>query len=352
MVWPRALPTSRRARAGAVGDDVGHLGGVQPAVALVDVLDDLLAPARLDVDVDVRRAVAGRREEPLEEQAERDGVDVGDAERVADGRRGGRAPTLAEDVLAPAELDDVPHGQEVPREPERPDHPELVVDLPVGAGHPLGPPAARSGRPPPAGSARPARSARCGPPARGSRGGGEPPDAGRRRTRRPARRPARPPPATGRTGGAARPRPAGRRWPTTGATPPGPRGSAGPARPTAWWPGGTGPGWRSGRCWWPPATPPARRPARPARRCAGRRSACRGPTARRPRARRRSGRSGGRGPAPAAAGPSSVRAAASGPLRHPVRICQWPPWRSARASRVRTGRPSHRPPGGPRRWPG
>jgi hypothetical protein len=47
-------------RAGPVGDDVGHLGGIGPAVALVDVLDGLLAPVALDVDVDVRRAVALR----------------------------------------------------------------------------------------------------------------------------------------------------------------------------------------------------------------------------------------------------------------------------------------------------
>ena len=46
-------------RARPVADDVGHLGGVAAAVALVDVLDDgLAAVAALDVDVDVGRAVA------------------------------------------------------------------------------------------------------------------------------------------------------------------------------------------------------------------------------------------------------------------------------------------------------
>ena len=44
-------------RLGAVGDHVGHLGGVAAAVLGVDVLDRLLAPTRLDVDVDVRRTV-------------------------------------------------------------------------------------------------------------------------------------------------------------------------------------------------------------------------------------------------------------------------------------------------------
>ena len=75
-------------RAGPVGDDVGHLGGVEPAVASVDVLDDLFPPARLDVDVDVGRPVAGWGQEALEEQAEGHGVHVGDAESEADGRGG------------------------------------------------------------------------------------------------------------------------------------------------------------------------------------------------------------------------------------------------------------------------
>jgi hypothetical protein len=44
---------------------------VVAAVALVDVLDDLLAPVALDVDVDVGRAVTLGRQEPLEQQPER-----------------------------------------------------------------------------------------------------------------------------------------------------------------------------------------------------------------------------------------------------------------------------------------
>ena len=84
---------------------------------------------RLDVDVDVGRAVALGREEALEQQAEAHGVGVGDAEGVADRAVGGAAPALAEDVVAPAELDDVPHDEEVAGEAERLDEVELVVDL-------------------------------------------------------------------------------------------------------------------------------------------------------------------------------------------------------------------------------
>ncbi len=47
-------------RPGPVGDDVGDLRGVMAAVAAVDVLDDLLAPPALDVQVDVGGPVACR----------------------------------------------------------------------------------------------------------------------------------------------------------------------------------------------------------------------------------------------------------------------------------------------------
>ena len=116
-------------RAGPVGDDVGHLGRVTPSVTFVDVLDDLLAPVGLDVDVDVGRAVALRGEEPLEQQTQGHGVGVGDAEGVADRGVGRAPPPLAEDVGASAELDQVPHDEEVPGEAEGLDQGHLVVDL-------------------------------------------------------------------------------------------------------------------------------------------------------------------------------------------------------------------------------
>ena len=125
-------------RAGPVGDDVRDLGRVGAAVALVDVLDDLFTTTGLDVDVDVGRAVALGREEPLEEQPEAHRVGLGDAQRVADRRVGRRAPPLAVDVAAATEVDDVGDDQEVAGEPQGADHRELVVDLRPGSGHPLG----------------------------------------------------------------------------------------------------------------------------------------------------------------------------------------------------------------------
>ena len=119
-------------RAGPVADDVGHLGRVLAPVAAVHVLDGLFPPPALYVDVDVGGAVALGRQEPLEQQVERHRVGVGDAEGVADRRVGRAAPALAVDLGPLAELDDVPHHEEVAGEPQRLDDGELVVDLGPG----------------------------------------------------------------------------------------------------------------------------------------------------------------------------------------------------------------------------
>ena len=58
----------------------------------------------------------------------RDGIDFGDAERVADRRVRRRAPALTEDLLRPRERDDVVDGEEVRLVAELGDERELVVD--------------------------------------------------------------------------------------------------------------------------------------------------------------------------------------------------------------------------------
>ena len=55
---PSALPTSRSALARLVGDDAAAMRGALAPVLPVDVLDHLLAPLVLEVDVDVGRLVA------------------------------------------------------------------------------------------------------------------------------------------------------------------------------------------------------------------------------------------------------------------------------------------------------
>ena len=102
-------------RAAAIGDDGGGNAGALAAIFVVDVLDHLLAPLVLEVDVDVGRLVALRGDEALEQQVSRVRIDLGDAEAVADRRIGRRAAALAEDVLAAREADDVVDGEEIGR---------------------------------------------------------------------------------------------------------------------------------------------------------------------------------------------------------------------------------------------
>ncbi len=100
-------------------------------VQFVDVLDGLLAPVGLDVDVDVGGLAALGGEEALEHQPVVDGVDRGDLQRVTDRGVGRRAAALAEDAARAAEAGDVPDHQEVAGEVQLLDDRKLVLDLPV-----------------------------------------------------------------------------------------------------------------------------------------------------------------------------------------------------------------------------
>ena len=57
--------------AAAIGDDGGGDAGMIAPVVLVDVLDHLLAPLVLEIDVDVGRLARVRRDEALEQQVAR-----------------------------------------------------------------------------------------------------------------------------------------------------------------------------------------------------------------------------------------------------------------------------------------
>ncbi len=118
--------------AAPVGDHVGDLGGVVPAVVVVDILDDVLAQIRFDIDVDIGRPVTRRGQEPFEQQLVGDRIDVGDLERVTDRRVGRRSPALKEDVVLPAEPGDVVHHQEIAGKIQLVDDVQFMLDLLVG----------------------------------------------------------------------------------------------------------------------------------------------------------------------------------------------------------------------------
>ena len=124
-----------RGHAVAIGDDVGGHGGAAFAIALVDVLDDffaLVAAGQIEIDVGPLAALFGKK--ALEEQFHADGVDRGDAERVADGAVGGGSASLHENVLLAAEADEIPDDEEVSGEFEFFDERQFFFDLAAGAG--------------------------------------------------------------------------------------------------------------------------------------------------------------------------------------------------------------------------
>ena len=123
---PHGLAHVPRRAPPPVADDGGGEARAVAAVAAVDVLDHLLAPLVLEVDVDVRRLAPLARDEALEQEVDLRRVDGGDPQAVADGGVGGGAPPLAEDALAPGEAHDVVHGEEVGRVAELGDEREFV----------------------------------------------------------------------------------------------------------------------------------------------------------------------------------------------------------------------------------
>ena len=80
--------------AAAIGDDRGGQPGALAAIAGIDILDHLLAPLMLEVDVDVGGFLALLRDEALEQQFDLVGVDRRDPDDIADSGIGGRPPPL------------------------------------------------------------------------------------------------------------------------------------------------------------------------------------------------------------------------------------------------------------------
>ena len=96
---------------GAEGDDLRHLIA---AVALLHVADHLVAAVLAEVDVEVGHRHALGIEEALEQQAEADGIEIGDGERIGDQRARARAAAGPDrNALRLRPFDEVGNDQEV-----------------------------------------------------------------------------------------------------------------------------------------------------------------------------------------------------------------------------------------------
>src|SRR5271154_28035 len=84
-------------RTHAIGDHSGGEARALATIVIIDILDHLLAPLVLEVDVDVRRLVALGRDEALEQKIEVRRIDLSDPEAIADCGIGCRAAALTED---------------------------------------------------------------------------------------------------------------------------------------------------------------------------------------------------------------------------------------------------------------
>ena len=99
----------------AEGDDLRH---PVAAVFLLDVADHLVAPVLAEIDVEIGHRHPLGVEEPLEQQAEAQRVEIGDRQRPGDHRAGARAaPGPDRNALALRPLDEVGDDQEIAGKP-------------------------------------------------------------------------------------------------------------------------------------------------------------------------------------------------------------------------------------------
>ncbi len=126
---PKARSRLVEGRAGPEALEAADIGRARlpRAVRFEDIGQDLVAAARIEVEVDVRRVGPAAVEEALEIEVELHGVDMGDAEEPGQEGRGARAPEVVEDAPAPGELDDVVDDEEVGAEARRLDDVELAA---------------------------------------------------------------------------------------------------------------------------------------------------------------------------------------------------------------------------------
>ena len=118
----------------AVGNDVGGHGGAAFAIAFVQILNDALAlVAAGQVEIDVRPLAALFGQKAFEEQFHADGIDRGDAQRIADGAVGGGAASLDQNIFLAAEADQIPDNQKIAGQLEFFDQRQLTLNLAPGA---------------------------------------------------------------------------------------------------------------------------------------------------------------------------------------------------------------------------
>src|SRR5262249_27568343 len=109
LVKPHDLADFSDCRPAPISDDISGHCRAELAIALVNVLNHAFtAVAAWQIQIDVGPFAALFGKESLEEQLHPNRVDCGNSQRVANRAIGSRAPTLDQNAVIPAEIDDVP----------------------------------------------------------------------------------------------------------------------------------------------------------------------------------------------------------------------------------------------------
>ena len=97
------------------GDDLGNT--IAP-VFFLNIADDFVATVLTEIDIEVRHGYAFRIEEPLKQQAEAQGIEIGNGQRPGNQRPGtGTTPRPHGHALTLCPLNKVSNNQEVARKP-------------------------------------------------------------------------------------------------------------------------------------------------------------------------------------------------------------------------------------------
>ncbi len=128
LAEPENLADLADRRTAAIADHGCGDAGMVASVMLIDVLDHLLAPFVLEIDIDVGRLIAIRGDEAFKQETAFARIDIGDVQAVADRRVRRRAAALAEDVLAAGVANDVMDGEKVRRIFQLGDERQLMLE--------------------------------------------------------------------------------------------------------------------------------------------------------------------------------------------------------------------------------
>src|SRR5688500_4364084 len=98
------------------------------AIALLYIVDHLIAPVLAEIDIEVRHGHAVRVEEALEQELEAQWIKIGDSERIGHQRTSARtAPRSHGNALRLRPLDEIRNDQEIAGIAHLDDHPEFKL---------------------------------------------------------------------------------------------------------------------------------------------------------------------------------------------------------------------------------